>query len=128
MQSLLAGLSIVAAARGLAVDRNEIELVRPAFCDPGRKAGHEQVRIDPVHHRAQPVGAGDAMVELRKAPEKRQMRVAPVDDVVIVITVRDCPAHDQKKNFAKRIGDLPGLPRILDLRQVIEQQAQPGLG
>jgi hypothetical protein len=34
MQGLLAGLAIVAAARGLAVDGNERGLVRPAFGDP----------------------------------------------------------------------------------------------
>jgi hypothetical protein len=46
MQSLLAGLAIMAAARGLAVDGNEIGLVWPAFGDPRRKAGREQVRIN----------------------------------------------------------------------------------
>lgn len=54
-------------------------------------------------------------------------RVAPIDDVVIVVTVRDRPAHDQKQHLAKRIGDLPGLPRILDLRKMIEQKSQPRL-
>jgi HD-like signal output (HDOD) protein len=34
--------------------------------------------------------------------------------------------NDQEQNLAKRIGDLPGLPRILE--KVIEQQAKPGLG
>jgi hypothetical protein len=32
------------------------------------------------------------------------------------------------RNETSRSGDLPGLPRILDLRKVIEQQAKPGLG
>jgi hypothetical protein len=121
MQGLLAALAIVAAARGLAVDRHEIEFVQPAFRDPGRKAGHEQVGIDPVHHRAQPIGAGNAVVEFGKAPQKRQMRLSPIGDILIVVAVRDRPAHNQEQNLAKRIGDLPGLPRILDLRQVIEQ-------
>jgi hypothetical protein len=34
MQGLLASLAIVAAPRGLAVDRHQIELVRPALRDP----------------------------------------------------------------------------------------------
>src|SRR6516164_10019337 len=102
MQGLLAGLSIMAATRGLAVDRHQIELVRPAFCDPGRKAGHEQVRIDPVHHRAQPIGTGNAVVELGKALQKRQVRIAPIDNVVIVIAVRDRPAYNQKQDFTDR--------------------------
>jgi hypothetical protein len=99
------------------------ELVRPAGCDPGRKAVPEQVRLKPVHHRAQPVDAGNAVVELRKAPQKGQVRFAPIDDLVVVITVRDRGTDDQEQNLSKRIGDLPRLPRILDLRKVIEQQA-----
>ena len=51
------------------------------------------------------------MVELGKAPQKRQVRVAPIDDVFIVVAVCDRPAYDQKQDFTKRIGDLPGLPR-----------------
>jgi len=34
-RGLRVGLSIVAAARGLAVNRHKAELVRPASCDPG---------------------------------------------------------------------------------------------
>jgi hypothetical protein len=37
VQSLPVGLAIVAAARGLAIDRNKIELVGPAFRDPNEK-------------------------------------------------------------------------------------------
>jgi hypothetical protein len=39
------------------------------------KQGPEQVRIKPVHHRAQPVDAGNTVVELRKVPQKRQVRI-----------------------------------------------------
>jgi hypothetical protein len=59
-------------------------------------------------------------VELGKAPQKRQMRLAPIDNVVVVVAARDRPAHHQEQNLAQRIGDLPGLPRILDRREVIE--------
>jgi len=111
----------VAAARSLAVDRHEIKLVRPAFRDPGRKAGLEQVRVDAIHYRAQPISTGNAVVELGKAPQKRQMRIAPIDDVIIVVAVRDRPAHHQEQNLAQRIGDLPGLACVFDLGKVIEQ-------
>jgi hypothetical protein len=67
------------------------------------------------------------VVELRKAPQKRQVRIAPFDDLVVVIAVRDRGADDQEQNLAKPIGDLPGLPRSRDLRKVIEQQASRGL-
>jgi hypothetical protein len=61
----------------------------------------------------------------RKAPRKRQVRIAPIDDLVVVIAVRDRGARQEQK-LAKRIGDLSGLRRILDLPKVIEQQAKPG--
>ena len=123
--AFVAGFSIVAAARGLAVDGHEIGLVRPAFGHPRRKAGREQVWIDPIHHCAQPIDAGDAEVKLREATQERQVRFAPIDNVVVVVATRNRSAHDQKQNFAQGIRDLPRLPRILDRRKVIEQETQP---
>jgi hypothetical protein len=68
-------------------------------------------------------------VELGKAAQERQMRRAPINDVIVIVAARDRPAdHHQEQHLAQRIGDLPGLPRILDLRKVIEQRAQPRLG
>jgi hypothetical protein len=114
----------VAAARGFTVDGNQVGFVRPTFGDPRRKAGRKQVRIDPVHNRAQPIGAGNAVVKLAEAPQERQMRFAPIDDVVVVVPARDRPAHDQEQHFAQRIRDFPRLPRVLDRCQVIEQHTQ----
>ena len=56
------------------------------------------------------------------------MRLSPVNDVVIVVAIRDRPAHHQEQDLAQRIGDLPGLTRVLDLGKVIQQKAQPWLG
>jgi len=67
-------------------------------------------------------------MELGEAAQERQMRLAPIDDVLVIVAARDRPAHHQEQHLGQRIGDLPGLPRILDLREVIEQQAQPRLG
>jgi hypothetical protein len=66
MQGALAVLSIMAAARGLAVDGNTVWIVRPAFGDPRRRPGFEHVRIDPIHHGAHLVGARNAVVGRRK--------------------------------------------------------------
>jgi hypothetical protein len=52
-------------------------------------------------------------VELRKAAQERQMRLAPIDDIFIIVAARDRAADQQEQNLAQRIGDLPGLPRIL---------------
>jgi hypothetical protein len=90
--------------------------------------GREQVGVEAVHDAAQPIGAGDTEVELGKATQKAQVSLAPIDNVLVIVAARDRPAHHQEQHLAQRIGDLPGLPRILDLRKVIEQQAQPRLG
>jgi hypothetical protein len=52
------------------------------------------------------------------------MSFTPIDDVVIVVAARDRTAYHQKQHLAQRIGDFPRLPRILDRRQMVEQQAQ----
>ena len=63
-------------------------------------------------------------MELGEAAQERQMRLAPIDDVLVIVAARDRPAHHQEQHLAQRISDLPGLARVLDLRKVIEQQAQ----
>src|SRR5436190_11754671 len=59
-----------------------------------RKAGREQVRINPIHDRAKPIGERNAVVKLCEPAQERQMRCATIDNVVIVIGARDRPAHD----------------------------------
>ena len=76
MQGLLPALAVVAAPRGLAVDRHQVGLVRPAFGHPRRKTGRKQLRIDPIHDRAQPVGARDAVVKLRE-PRRKDRCASP---------------------------------------------------
>jgi hypothetical protein len=49
-------------------------------------------------------------------------RVAPIDDVVVIVAARDRAAH-QAQHLAQQIRDFSGLPRILDLREGIEQRA-----
>jgi hypothetical protein len=45
---------------------------------------------------------------------------AGIDDVVVIVAARDGAAH-QEQHLAQQINDLPGLPRILDLREGIER-------
>jgi hypothetical protein len=74
------------------------------------------------------ISARNAAVELGKAVPKDRYRVALIDDVIIVGAVRDRPAQHQEQNLAKRIGHVPSLPRILDLRGRDRVAAQPGWG
>ena len=55
--------AIMAAARGLAVDGDEIRPVRPCLAHPGGEGGRKQRRIDPVHQQRQPAAAGNAVMD-----------------------------------------------------------------
>ena len=54
------------APRGLAVNGDEVVLIRPKRHDPALETGAKQHGIDPVHQRAHPADARDAVVERRK--------------------------------------------------------------
>src|SRR5262249_15622595 len=118
------GLAVMGAARGFAIDGHQVELVRPAFCDPGRKAVHEQVRIDAIHDAPQPIGTGNAVVKLGKAAQEGKVRRTPIDDIVVIVAARDGPTHHQKQDLAQRISDLPALSRILDFGKMKSSSAR----
>jgi len=63
-------------------------------------------------------------MEFGKAAQEGEVRLAPIDDVVVIVAARDRAAHHQEQHLAQRIHDLPGLPRILDLREAIEQRGK----
>ena len=89
------------------------------------KAVPEQLGIDAVHDAAQPIGAGNTEMEFGKATQKGEVRLAPIDDVVVIVAARDRAANHQKQHLAQWIHDLPALPRIRDLGEVIEQGGKP---
>jgi hypothetical protein len=60
-------------------------------------------------------------MKLGKAAQEGQMCLAPIDDVVVIVTARDRAAHDEEQHLAQRIHDLPALPRIRNLGEVIKQ-------
>ena len=49
-----------------------------------------------------------------------EVRLAPIDDVVVIVAARDRAAHHQEQHLAQRIHDLPALPRIRDLGEMIK--------
>jgi len=76
---------VVGAPRCLAVDGDEVVPVRPQRRDPAVEAAAEQHRVDPVDQGAQPALAGDAVMELREAPQEIEMVLAPGGDVVEIV-------------------------------------------
>jgi len=119
---------VVAAPHALAVDGHKVGAIGKGLLDPGQKAGGEQRPIHPVHQRRHPVGAGNAMVVGREATQEVQVRLAPGDDVLVVVTVRHRPAHGQEQHFLERVGHLPGLARVAEGGELVQQQGQSRLG
>jgi hypothetical protein len=115
---------IVGTARGFAVDRDELVPVRPERRDPAVETAAEQDRVDPVDEGAHPALARDAMMELRKAPQKAEMVFAPGDDVVEVVAGRNGGASHQQQNLLERIHHPPGLAVIPELGEMLQQQGQ----
>jgi hypothetical protein len=62
-------------------------------------------------------------VELGKAASHDEVRAAPIDDVVVIVAARDRATH-LERHLAQPIPDLPGLSRLLDPREGIEQRAK----
>jgi hypothetical protein len=62
---------IVCAARGLAVDGNEIVPVGPDLLDPTFETPSEQNRVDAIDQALEPAHAGDAEMTLRAQPSVR---------------------------------------------------------
>jgi hypothetical protein len=70
VQSLQALAFVMRAARGLAVDRDQVVPTGPERPDPVLEAAPEQDRIDTVDQRAQPPLARDGEMKRREPPEK----------------------------------------------------------
>ena len=64
-------------------------------------------------------------MEFGKAAQEGEVRLAPIDDVVVIVAARDRAAHHQKQHLAQRIEDLAALPRIRDLGEMIKQSGEP---
>src|SRR5215203_1586555 len=74
---------------------------------PGHEAGGEQRRVEPVHQRTQPIGAGQAVMVGQEAAQEAQIRLAPIADIVIVVAGGDRAAHDEKQHLRQGIGHPP---------------------
>ncbi len=90
--------AVMAAARGLAIERDEARSVRAKVARPVHEAVREQVRIDAVHKDVQPARAGNAMMIGQKTAQKRQMVLAPFGDVVEIVARCNAGADDKKKH------------------------------
>jgi hypothetical protein len=47
--------------------------------------------------------------------------------MIVVVAISDGAAHDQQQDLAERVEDAAHIPRVLDLRKVVEQNGQARL-
>jgi hypothetical protein len=115
---------IVGAARGLAVDGDELMPPRPERGDPALKAAREQGRINAVYQVPQPARAGNAVVEIGELPQKVEMMLAPFDDVLEIVAGGDRRTGHQQQNLLDRIDNPPRFPVVVELRKLLQKQRQ----
>ena len=63
-----------------------------------------------------------------KAAQELQVRLAPVDDVFVVVAIGDRGADRQEQHLPQRIGDAPRLAHIFDRCEMLQKQRQARLG
>src|SRR3546814_14622342 len=62
-----------------------------------------------------------------KAPQEREMRLAPGGDVIVVVAVGDRAADRQQQHLRQRTRHTPRIARVLDLRKMLQKRSQPRL-
>ena len=61
----------------------------------------------------------------QEAAQEVEMRLAPGGDPFVVVVVGDGAAYHQQQDLGQRMRHAPGLARVLDRAEVLEQRAQP---
>ena len=77
MQRVAALPPVVAAPRGLSINRDDVGVIVAQAADPAQEAGLEQLRVKCCEHVAQRIVARDAAFVAVEAPEERQMLRPP---------------------------------------------------
>jgi hypothetical protein len=128
MQRGLARGPVVAAPRGLTVQRDELRRILAQRARPGHEAGREQLGVDAVHQDIEPTPAGQAMVKRQKTAQKVQMSLAPGGNVIEIIARRNRPADNKQQDLRQGMGHPPLLARVLDNRKMIQKARKASLG
>jgi hypothetical protein len=116
----------VGAARGLAVDRDDVGLRRAQALDPAGEAALEQGRVERGDHLAQGVVARDAVPVGQEAAQEGQVLPAPDPDLGHVVRSGQRGAEQQEQDLGQGIEHLGLLPRILQSGEVVEQRGAGG--
>jgi len=89
--------AVMAAARGLAIDGDELRASGPGLAHPGGEGGRERGGVDAVHEDGEPAPAGGAVLVGQVAAQEAEVGLAPCGDVVVVVAVGHGGAdHEQQ--------------------------------
>ena len=113
---------VVSATRSLAVDGDEDVAAGPQRANPVFETACECLRIDPVHQRAQPALAGDAIVIGREFSQEIEMVMAKRGDLVEVVARGDGGAGQQQQDLGQRVDDPPRLTVVFEPGKMLQQQ------
>src|SRR5208337_134107 len=116
--------TVMASARGLAVEGDKGRRVRPKLARPAHEAARKQLWIDAVHKDVQPARPGNAVVIGQKAAQKRQMVLAPGGNIVEIVAGGDGGTDGEKQHLCQRMSDPPRLARVVDLRKMVQKAAK----
>ena len=125
MEGLQALGFVVRAARGLAVDGDQVVPAGPERLDPVLETAPEQDRIDPVDQSAQPPLTGNAEMKRREPAQKLEVVPAPRGDIVEIVARRDGGAGQKQKHLGQRIHHPPGLALVIEAGKMLQKQGQP---
>ncbi len=59
--------------------------------------------------------------------QERQMRLAPIDDVVIVVTSGNRAANHQQQDLRQRVRHAPLLARVAEMREMLQKAGEARL-
>jgi hypothetical protein len=104
MEGFKALALIVGAARGLAIDGNEIVAIGPGLLDPGFETASEQDQANSIDQCLKPTHAGDAEMKLREPTQKIETMFAPCNDVFELVARGD---GGRLEAGGPRLGDTP---------------------
>ena len=112
----------MAAARGLAVDGDDVRLGLAQASTQATKQRLEQRRVEGVDDVAQRVVARDAVAVGQEAAQESQVLPAPEPRLDEIVRARQGGGQHQEQDLRQRIEHLPGLARVLQRREMSSKE------
>ncbi len=113
------------AARGLAVNGDDVRCAVAQRLDPGDEAGLEQRGIEGINHVVQGVVGGNAALIGQEAAQKVQALLAPQLDLDEILHAAQRRAQHQEHDLRQRVDHPPLLTRIAQRRKMVEKRDRP---